>query len=187
MLIRNILTPEECRTLVAEFDSNSSRQIEQEAFYRGSVGLYQPPASLALVPRLERQLSPAFGELEFENSYLRAYVRGSILAIHTDRPGLDVTLSVCLEHDFAGEYPLWCSRQSFPGLWDGTLPDYSRWTSNAVALELGLGDGAAMEGIKYPHWRESFEQDGRAVYIFFHWRRRKPPITEPPRPAAIGR
>ena len=187
MLIRQALSAEECRRLVEEFDSAPTRQLENEAFYRGSVGLYQPPTSLALVPRLERQLAPVFGELEFENSYLRAYVRGSNLAIHTDRPGLDVTLSVCLEHGFAGEYPLWCSRQVFPGPWDGNLPDYSRWTSDAVALELGLDDGAAMEGIKYPHWRDAFEQDGRAVYIFFHWRRRKPPITEPPRPVATGR
>lgn len=187
MLIRQALTTEECRQLVEEFDASPTRQLEEEAFYRGSVGLYQPPASLALVPRLERQLAPVFGELEFENSYLRAYVRGSILAIHTDRPGLDVTLSVCLEHHFEGEYPLWRSRQPYTGPWDTGLTDHSRWTSDAVALELGLGDAVAMEGIKYPHWRDSFEQDARAVYLFFHWRQRKPPITAPPRPAAINR
>ena len=38
--------------------------------------------------------------------------------------------------------------------------------------------------IRYPHWREPFEQDGRAVYIFFHWRKRRPPISEPPKPKA---
>lgn len=187
MLIRQILSADECRQLVAEFDASEARQLEQEAFYRGSVGLYQPPASLSLVPRLTSQLSAHFGELEFENSYLRAYVRDSILAIHTDRPGLDVTLSVCLEHDFVGDYPLWCSREPFPGPWDPSLPNYDRWTRDPIGFELALGDGAAMEGIRYPHWRDAFAHDGRAVYIFYHWRRRKPPVTEPPRPVATGR
>jgi hypothetical protein len=182
MLLRNILTTEECRLLVEEFDSSPTRQQEGDAFYRGSIGLYQPSASLALVERLQQQLEPVFGSLEFENSYLRAYLKGSILGIHTDRPGLDVTLSVCLEHEFEGEYPLWCSRQPFFGPWKDNLHSHELWTSDAVALELGLGDGAAMEGIRYPHWREEFKQDGRAVYIFFHWRRRRPPVTEPPRP-----
>jgi hypothetical protein len=182
MLLRKVLTTEECRRLVNEFDASATRQLEGDAFYRGSIGLYQPPASLAVVERLERQLEPVFGSLEFENSYLRAYLKGSILGIHTDRPGLDVTLSVCLEHDFEGEYPLWCSRQPFFGPWKDNLPSHEAWKSDAVALELALGDGAAMDGIRYPHWREEFKQDGRAVYIFFHWRRRRPPVTEPPKP-----
>ena len=113
---------------------------------------------------------------------MRAYLRGSFLGIHTDRPGLDVTLSVCLEHEFEGEYPLWCSREPYFGPWDKSVTDHYAWMKNAIALELGLGDGAAMEGIKYPHWRDEFAQDGRAVYIFFHWRKRLPPISEPPRP-----
>ena len=184
MLLRGLLTAEECRRLVDEFDAAATKQREDDAFYRGSVGLYQPPSSAPLVARLERQLKPVFGELEFENSYLRSYVKGSILGIHTDRSGLDVTLSVCLEHNFEGEYPLWCSRQPFFGPWNGSLPSYDLWLKDADALELGLGDGAAMEGIRYPHWREPFERDGRAVYIFFHWRKRRPPISEPPKPKA---
>lgn len=182
MLLRGILTPDECRRLVEEFDSAATKQREDDAFYRGSVGLYQPPSSVPLVPRLTQQLTPTFGELEFENSYLRSYVKGSILGIHTDRPGLDVTLSVCLEHNFEGEYPLWRSLQPFFGPWNGSLPSYDLWLKDADALELGLGDGAAMEGIRYPHWRDAFEQDGRAVYIFFHWRKRRPPLSEPPKP-----
>lgn len=112
MLLRGILTPDECRLLVEEFDAAATKQREDDAFYRGSVGLYQPPSSLPMVPRLEQQLAPVFGELEFENSYLRSYVKGSFLGIHTDRPGLDVTLSVCLEHNFEGEYPLWRGRSA---------------------------------------------------------------------------
>lgn len=182
MLLQNVLTGEECRRLVEEFDASTARQLEGNDFYRGSIGLYQPPGSLALVERLQGHLEPVFGALEFENSYLRAYVEGSILGIHTDRPGLDVTLSVCLEHNFEGEYPLWCSRQPYFGPWRNDLPSHTHWTTDAIALELGLGDGAAMDGIRYPHWREEFQQPGRAVYIFFHWRRRRPPVTDPPKP-----
>lgn len=170
MFIPKILTPEECKQLVNEFDSATNKNAENEIFYRGSVGLYQPPSSLALVPRLEQQIVPTFGKLKFENSYLRSYVKGSILGIHTDRPGLDVTLSVCLEHNFEGAYPLWCSQESFLDRWDVTIIDHSKWKSKATPFELELGDGAVMEGIKYPHWRDTFDQDARAVYIFFHWR-----------------
>jgi hypothetical protein len=182
MLIRGILSAAECRQLVEEFDSAASRQLEDDAFYRGSLGLYQPSSSVPLVERLQKQLEPTFGPLAFENTYLRAYLRGSFLGIHTDRPGLDVTLSVCLEHEFEGEYPLWCSREPYFGAWDKSVTDHEVWMKNAIALELGLGDGAAMEGIKYPHWRDEFDRDGRAVYIFFHWRKRLPPISEPPKP-----
>jgi hypothetical protein len=178
MKIDGVLTPEDCRLMVEEFDAAASKQIETEAFYQGSIGLYQPPSSLPMVARLEKILAPVYGLLAFENSYLRAYVPSSILAIHTDRPGLDVTLSVCLEHDFAGEYPLWCSRQPFDGPWDASLPNYDRWKTDAEAFELGLGDGAVIEGIRYPHWREAFEYEGRAVYIFFHWRKQRPSVSK---------
>ena len=183
MLIRGkILSTAECQDLVSEFDASQSKQIEEEAFYRHSIGLYEPPSARQLVARLEAELTKTFGPLAYENSYLRAYVRGSMLKIHTDRPGLDVTLSVCLEHDFEGEYPLWCSRHPFVGPWKDDLPSYELWTRDAVALELGVGDGAAMQGIHFPHWRDVFHQDGRAVYIFFHWRQQRAPISEPPRP-----
>ena len=179
-MIPHILSSAECHRLVEEFETSSATQTEQEAFYRGSLGLYQPRASLELVPRLQALLTPHYGELEFENTYMRAYVRGSVLKIHTDRVGLDVTLSVCLEHNFEGAYPLWRSRKPFPGPWREDLPTYEPWITDAEAFELGVGDGVAMEGIRYPHWRDSFEHDARAVYIFFHWRRKRPPITAPP-------
>jgi hypothetical protein len=100
---------------------------------------------------------------------MRSYAENSMLNIHTDRPGLDVTLTVCLEHNFDGEYPLLVSNNAWEGLWDNNLGDYSAWLDDNTATELTVGQGVVVEGSKYPHWREAFPFSTRGVYIFYHW------------------
>jgi hypothetical protein len=169
MIINAALTHEECDALVEFFDTSLQTRVEQDEYYGGSVGLYQPTVSLQHVERLQEIVEKQYGKLKFENSFMREYTTGSMLKIHTDRPDLDVSLSICLKHDFAGEYPLYVSNKAWDGLWKPLL-NYDAWLEDAAVFELGVGEGVAVEGVKYPHWRDKFSHSGRAIYIFYHWR-----------------
>jgi hypothetical protein len=169
MIINAVLTEQECAEIVESFDTSLDRTREMDEYYRGSTALYQPPVSLKHVDRLQKLVEKQYGPLVFQNTYMRSYVKNSILKMHTDRPGLDVTLSICLEHGFVGEYPLYASNKLWGGPWDTTLQDYSPWLDDNTATELAIGDAVAVEGSKYPHWRDPFMFSGRAVYIFYHW------------------
>ncbi len=170
MTFKALLTADECLNIIEDFDSSTQTSVETEVFYNNSIGLWQPVTSLKHVEKFQRMLEPTYGPLKFENTYMRSYVKESTLKIHTDRPGLDITLSVCLEHDFEGEWPLYASKEKwiYPE-WKTSLYNYNKWDSNFDSFELGLGDGCAMNGRLYPHWRDTFTQTGRGVYIFYHW------------------
>jgi len=169
MIIKSALKKGECAELVEYFDASANKNNETDEFYGGSIGLYQPPVSLKHVGALEKIIAKQYGPLVFQNTYMRSYTENSMLKLHTDRPGLDVTLTVCLEHNFDGEYPLLVSNNAWEGLWYNNLEDYSAWMEDNTATELAVGQGVVVEGCKYPHWREAFPFSTRGVYIFYHW------------------
>jgi hypothetical protein len=91
-----LLTADECLNIIEDFDSSTQTSVETEVFYNNSIGLWQPVTSLKHVEKFQRMLEPTYGPLKFENTYMRSYVKDSTLKMHTDRPGLDITLSICL-------------------------------------------------------------------------------------------
>lgn len=167
-----IFNEDERLGLVAAFDAAPNKQNEDglEAFYKNSYGVYNLPESLYYVSELTRYVRQNYPDAKFENTYARCYRKGSILGMHTDRIGLDITLSVCLEKKEDRYWPLYISNKEWVGEWDASI-DHTPHVADAVAVNPKSGEGVICEGRKFPHWRETFdcEDDERALYIFYHW------------------
>jgi len=167
-----VFTPEECTEIVREFDHTDSKRDENsEVFYKGSVGVGDLPTTHKHIDRITGEIRKKFPGAIFSNTYIREYRKGSILGMHTDRPGLDLTLSVCLEKKTPVAWPLCVSKQTYSKPeWDATT-DPEPYRQEFVAYDMAEGVGAMCEGRKYPHWRDTFECDDneRAVFVFYHW------------------
>jgi hypothetical protein len=167
-----VFSPAQCQEILREFDAFDEKNDENTSeFYKDSVGAYGLPSTMTHVDRLTAQVQEMFPGAVFENTYTRSYSKGSYLKIHTDREGLDITISVCLEKTTPVSYPLCVSKVTHEGLWDsGTNAE--PYKSSFASYDMPTGMGVIMEGRKYPHWRDALDcNDGeRAVYVFYHWR-----------------
>lgn len=167
-----VFTPAQCQEILDEFDAFDKKNDENTSeFYKDSVGAYDLPATITHVDRLTAQVREMFPGAVFQNTYTRAYAQGSYLKIHTDRDGLDITMSVCLEKTTPVAYPLCVSKVAHEGLWDSGI-DAAPYKTSFASYDMPTGMGVVMEGRKYPHWRDALDcRDGeRAVYAFYHWK-----------------
>ena len=169
MLIDRVFTVDECSQLVNEFDLVENKNVEDNDFYFNSLGFYNLPGTLEHVDRLTQLVHTQYTNIVFSNTYTRVYQDNSILGIHTDRPGLDLTISICLENNQI-HWPLQVSNIEYSGVWQ-TGGDYSKWAQDYTSYSTEIGQGALCQGVKYPHWRDRFPGDAgqRAVYTFYHW------------------
>ncbi len=169
MLIENILSPRECEKIVAEFD-NSSQELDQGYIYKNSFGVYNLPATLRYTLRFEKIIKQTYPNIKFSNSYTRKYLTDSFLKLHTDRPVLDISVSLCIENNSNLNWPLHISNVAWEGPWK-LQSDYSNWTSDNNSYALNVGSGVLYQGHKFPHWRENFPGSGdqRMLYIYYHW------------------
>lgn len=167
-----VLSPDQCREIVRAFDAAEHKNDESSlAFYSNSVGITDLPATLVHAQRITEGLAARYPGLVFSNSYTRQYIRGSVLRPHIDRPGLDLTLSVCLEKDTPVAWPLHVSRRTWPhGEWRADV-DFEPYRADSRCYDMAEGVGALCEGRRHPHWREEFDcaPGERAVYVFYHW------------------
>lgn len=162
----------ECQSLVQEFFSyEHTDENKMPEYYRNSFGYYNLPGSLAFVDRTTKIIKDRYPQAVFSNTYTRVYNRHSVLNLHTDRKGLDLTLSVCLEDKNNLDWPLNISAKTYAGEeWD-LKEDPTKYKTQYLEAHIGVGHGAVMEGRKFPHWRDELlcGEKQRAVYIFYHW------------------
>ena len=166
-----VFTSDQCQAIVQGFDSDIKLHDTSE-YSPNTNGVYNLSAAnkyVDYVTNLLRQHNNI--NVAFQNSFTREYMAGSRLKLHTDRAGLDLTLSVCLEFPTGASWPLRVSNVEWThGVWNNTLPDYSLWTTNCTDFDLKPGQGVIANGIKYPHWRDNMPENmHRAVYVFYHW------------------
>jgi hypothetical protein len=167
-----IFSLEECASITAKFDAVEDKHDEStEIYYKNSRGVYNLPATWAYVDRITRRVQQRYPDAKFDSTYTRMYTRGSYLKIHTDRAGLDVTMSICLEDRNNLEWQLFVSAATFDGdVWDNSA-DTERYKEKYLGVACMPGQGAIMEGRKHPHWRDELlcGEAQRAVYVFYHW------------------
>ena len=87
----------------------------QNAYHAHSLAVYNPAAALPLLEACHEAVQQVAGvELVASHTYFRVYQRGSYLKEHTDREGLDWTVSLMLRCD-APPWPL--EVQAEDGTW----------------------------------------------------------------------
>jgi hypothetical protein len=71
-----------------------------------------------------------------------------------DRPGLDITMSLCTYNNI-GHWPLMIN--------DG---------KNIQQIDTMPGDAAVLLGTKHEHWRPDLKcaDDGMVIQVFYHWK-----------------
>ena len=93
-------------------------------------------------------------KLSKENSYSRIYRNGSYLRGHTDREGLDLTLSIQIDNTFDESHSI------FARGYDGTVYE----------SKLNNSDGVLIKGRELEHWRPEINGMGSLICVFFHWK-----------------
>jgi len=180
-----IFTPKQCAEIVAAFDANENKTTEgdlkNDPYYRNSLGIYQLPEALQYGRYVTDTIQKVYPNTKFDSVYTRAYHNSSYLLIHTDRPNLDLTLSVCLENNRGYIWDLKISNLSWEGEWDNNA-DHTLWQKSYSVTHLGIGQGSLCHGRKYPHWRDtlSCQPNERVVYAFYHWTFIEPILKKEP-------
>ena len=103
-------------------------------------------------PRVEEELQV---KMKVANSYARIYYNGGTLNRHTDRKGLDYTMSITLFSNLDKDWPLWCKDLE----------------GNEIPLNIPMGWGGMMLGTTMEHWREPLvcEENQYVIQLFVHW------------------
>lgn len=114
-------------------------------------------------------------KLIYSHEYLRVYYNDSNLKIHTDRPGLDVTLSVNI-----GGLDNWEIKISKDRIPDEVLDALvhiqgqsfvENYKKNYETFLTPKGCGVVCDARDTPHWRDKLicKDDEYVMQIFYHW------------------
>jgi len=175
MKFTQVLSKEELKSIELGMLGRNDLNSEDPNYYYNSLGFYNLPETLPFVDRLEQLVKSSIeGEIEFQNSYTRIYQNESFLGIHTDRAGLDITISLCIKNNYI-EWPLCVSTIRWEGPWD-TRIDSTPWRSNFDEVNLREGDMIICEGSIFPHWRNRLTcgTEEKLIYAFYHWKKLLP-------------
>lgn len=154
-----ILDDEECERLSnAVLDSIKNNQFQLETdkrYYNNSYGGNIDESWELLnkfIPLVEKKIGRGMNPA---NPYIRVYRNGSTLNKHTDRVGLDWTISLCLYTNLKGEWPLIVKNKN------GRLKKYPT----------KVGFASLVSGNILEHWREPLKckKNEQVIQIFLHY------------------
>lgn len=174
MFYSDIINHVECLMIssqMLEFSNSHKTQLENQSAGQGNCeGYFNLPSTLLVLPKIQQKIKQDYNKnIVFKNTYSRIYRNGSSLRCHTDRPGLDITLSLCVHNNTTVPWPLRVSRKHIDTLWDDKyaedhMSDYDEYHTP-------VGCAAACLGTKAPHWREILKchENSMMIQCFFHW------------------
>ena len=160
--IPNLLTKEECEHLVKQFDISKIKNpsadwdwLTGNSFGFGSKSIEFNKYMDILKPKI-LEFYPENTILNNVNTFVREYLNGSFLKPHIDREDIGITLSICLELNIKGTWPL-CAKVN----------------DEEKCFNINVGDGLLMTtAYKTPHWRSTLicDKNERVVQLFIHWK-----------------
>jgi alkylated DNA repair dioxygenase AlkB len=157
-----LFSPERCNLLnQVALNYKSANRLNLEAndhHYKNSYGVGRIKEYEDVLHELTPLVKQKTGmtDIVAENSYTRIYYDGATLGKHTDRKGLDLTLSVCTFSNIQFDWPLYVEVK------EGVVKSFAT----------PPGDGALILGTKMQHWRDplSCGADEMVIQSFYHWR-----------------
>ena len=120
----------------------------------GQTGFYKPAIGLTVGERLAARMGSLLSRpgCRFDSSYMYLAAHGARLHAHTDRPPLDVTMSIPIVCEGADGWPLWVEQP------DGGRFDWAG-TPGTVLI---------VDGRWRLHGRDAFE-GARSLVLLLHW------------------
>jgi hypothetical protein len=194
VFLENVITKEECDKLNTLF----VKHVKDGWQYRDVIGScmsnpfrYFHLNENAIVYRLTQCIQKNFPEkVKYSHSFIRMYENNSILNLHTDRKGLDITLTV----NIGGleNWPIHISNiysdqtmdayadRSFvqhdylkQAVRDSEKSDFDRekFKEDYSTFLTPKGCGVACYSGNFPHWRDRLicAPDEYVLQIFYHW------------------
>lgn len=161
MILKNILTKEECEYLHQQFliEKNINADVENhDKFGPNTYGFRPSDIFNKYMDTLKPHIQKCIGNdyiFENVNTYIREYKNGSSLIKHTDRLDIGITLSINL---FSNINKIW--------------PLYEERDGNELAYEAETGDGIIiLDPHKIIHWRDTLvcNDDEYVLQFFVHW------------------
>lgn len=171
---KNIFTKEQCDSItnaMMELKRLNCLNVEDDiTYYYNSLGINNLPEALNLLPVVDKIIRKDHPNITFQNTYTRIYHNQSTLRMHTDRPGLFLTLSICVYSDLDEKWPLCVSNLEHHGAWSFS-PTNRSYMSDFTEYETPVRSGATCFGIIHPHWRETLncKPDQKVIQTFYHW------------------
>jgi len=158
---------DEAREIILK--SNFNKELDTR-FYYNSLGSHIAYLD-NFVPKIEMLVKSVFDRpIKYSNSFCRLYHDQSYLGIHTDRQGLDVTVSLCIAKESEMDWPLCVSHKPWEGRWRD-CEDMTEYKKDYTAVNLNPGEAGFCLGTIYPHWRDTLHclPDQKNIYVFYHW------------------
>jgi len=176
-IIENVLNADEIKGIIDSLNIEPGKTTENNHFVANAMGFYSAPETLKYVSRIEEYVKQEFNtNMEFKNTFARVCYNGSFLRIHTDRIGLDYTVSLCLKRDVA--WPLCISNKLIEipedqsGAWNSKTHNEADWLNSEFGeFDCMPGSMITAAGRQYPHWRNELVcgPDQSNIYVFYHW------------------
>jgi hypothetical protein len=191
--LQNVLSIEHCNLIEEKFLEglkNNNPIIDDESYLSvNAKGIYAPYKRLNLIQLhqsmdlnrffsdLTSNVSEIFKQnISYSHSFLRIYYNKSELKLHTDRNGLDITLSV----NIGGlqNWPLQISNviadrniDADPKFNYLSISDLNKYKDNSTPYLTPKGSGVVSLGV-YPHWRDVLvcKENEYVMQMFYHWR-----------------
>lgn len=144
------------KNIVLDSKNNELMQLETDKrYYNNSYGAILP-FSMELMDRFKPLVEGIVGKkIKNANPYVRIYQNGSTLNKHTDRDGLDYTISICLFENINNHWPLKVKTEN------GEIIEYVT----------KMGHASLVTGNILEHWREPLEckDDQFVIQLFLHY------------------
>ncbi len=146
---------------------NLEKQVE------GSTSRYLYPPYKKYFYTIKKSIEKAIDRNLYETYYYdRFYNPSQSLAVHTDRPACEISISVHVGSNIDEPWPFWIKT---PDIYDdNTKKSKIIRKGKNKKLILKPGDGVIYKGCERPHWREPLHGDplNNSLYyhqIFFHY------------------
>jgi hypothetical protein len=159
--INQVLNPDEVefarKIVIAKYETGQLKKEDFDNHYDNSYG-----GGIQELDYLYDRLTPVIQQmtgltLKKANTYARVYLEGGTLEPHTDREGLDLTLSIQLENTFSSHKRIYAKGY-----------DNTQYQS-----DLENGDSVLIKGRELTHWRERIKttdpEGSRLTCVFVHW------------------
>ena len=159
-LIKGILTEEECKTLIKQFDVDKkiNPSFDKSNHTGNSYGFEPSYIFNTYLDKLKSkilEINSNIDDLTNVNTFVREYKNNDFLKKHIDRTDISVTISICLQSTIDKEWPL-CAEIN----------------NQSYCFSMDAGDGILLfDADKTPHWRDVLicNENERVVQFFLHW------------------
>lgn len=167
-ILDHLLNSTEIKFVLQDIENNNLKSEEHDHLFHNTFAKGGLPSTWPLAEKIKNRVQPFFKEkLKTNHTYTRVCKKDSVMGIHLDRPGLDVTVSVCIKRDVPWELRISHTKKRR----DFYHADTDYYKQKYTGYDIELGQGVVCEGRLYPHWRERFiGQDHQSnIYTFFHY------------------